>query len=58
MGKKSGGGVQTWDEDVSSLIYKIWHHQSAHSSYLINIVHKDHRHTYALVNTEELHAAE
>lgn len=23
IGKESGGGVQTWDKDISSLIYKI-----------------------------------
>lgn len=31
------GGVQTWNKDISLLIYKIWHHQSAFSSSLINI---------------------
>lgn len=32
------GGIQTWDNDVSSLIYNIWHHQSVLSSAHISIL--------------------
>ena len=46
--KESGGGVQTWDKDISCLIYKIWHHQSALSSSLINIP-SQRSHTHMLV---------
>lgn len=55
IGKESGGGVQTWDKDISSLIYKIWHRQSALSSSLINIP-SQRSHTHAGAHTVNIQA--